>query len=101
MHVHISIFRWKPDVPDAEVDWALQEVSALRSQVPGIVEVRCRPNTSPYAGGRSHIVVVRGESEEPIARYRSHPLHAALAERLEGAAEPSMEVELPALALAT
>lgn len=75
MHVHIALFRWKPDADPLLIKEALLEIESLASKVPGIVEISCKENKSRYSEGYTHVVLVRGKTAESLQAYRSHPIH--------------------------
>ncbi len=41
MITHIAIFKWKNDVKKSDVKKALEDVSKLKSKIPGTIDVRC------------------------------------------------------------
>jgi len=93
MHIHIAIFRWKPSVSEDDVVAALRDVEALRPKIPGIVEISTGTNTSRYSDGYTHVVLVRGESQDAIDRYRAHPDHLAVANRIDAMEEHGIGVD--------
>ena len=93
MHVHIAVFRWKKNVSEAQVEEALKEVAALKFKIPGIIEISCGRNTSPYSEGYTHVVLVRGQSQAAIDAYRKHPDHVLVAKRIEEMEEHGIGVD--------
>ena len=93
MHVHIAIFQWKPNVTEAEIADVLREVEALQPKIPGIVEISCGKNTSRYSEGYTHVVLVRGETQDAIDAYRKHPDHVSVAGRIEAMEERGVGVD--------
>jgi heme-degrading monooxygenase HmoA len=83
MHVHIAVFKWKEGVQPFQVNEALREIAALQEKIPGIVEISCARNSSPYSEGYSHVVLVRGKSREAIEAYRKHPDHVRAAKKID------------------
>ena len=93
MNVHIAIFRWKVGVSETEVDNALNDVAALQSKIPGIVEISCGKNTSKHSDGYTHVVLVRGKNQAAIDAYREHPDHITVAARIEAIEEHGIGVD--------
>ncbi len=76
-----------------DIDDALVLIESLQSKVPGIVEIVCRKNESNYAEGYSHVVMVRGETQEAIDAYRAHPDHVIAAQKIESMEEQGIGVD--------
>lgn len=93
MHIHIAIFRWKPEVTQEAVDEVSAAVEALQPKIPGIVEISCGANTSQYGEGYTHVVLVRGETAQAIDAYRTHPDHTRVARRIEEMEERGIGVD--------
>lgn len=93
MHVHIALFGWKETATTAEIEEALTTIESLASKVPGIVEIVCRKNNSKYAEGYTHVVLVRGETQEAIDAYRAHPDHVLAARQIEVMEEKGIGVD--------
>jgi hypothetical protein len=83
MHVHIALFRWKPDADPQRIKQALFEIESLAFHVPGIVEISCRENKSRFSEGYTHVVLVRGNSADALQAYRSHPIHERAARAID------------------
>jgi hypothetical protein len=87
MIVHIALFAWKKDVKNEQILNVLERVKALKEKVPGVIDILCGENFSPWSENFTHAVVVLGQDRESIEAYRRHPDHAAVAHLIE-----SMEV---------
>jgi len=96
MHVHIALFRWKDSATQEAIATALATIESLASKVPGIVEIVCRKNESKYAEGYTHVVMVRGESQEAIDAYRAHPDHVLAARQIESIEDRGIGVDFEA-----
>jgi hypothetical protein len=94
LHIHIALFKWKPDADPERIDSLLRDVEALADRLPGIVEISCGVNTSRHADGYSHVVLVRGESEEAVRGYLDDVEHRAAADVLHAVAEGLIAVDL-------
>ena len=51
MFIHMFSFRWKPGVTDQQKQRVLDEVTALQTQIPGILDSAAGFNTSPRGQG--------------------------------------------------
>jgi heme-degrading monooxygenase HmoA len=83
MNVHIAIYKWKPATTTAMIGRALNDVESLSDKIPGIIEVSTGKNTSKHGKGFTHAILVRGDSQEAIDAYRSHPDHEKIANFIE------------------
>lgn len=93
MYIHIALFRWKKSVSQDDIDRVLDEVEALADKIPGIIEISCGENTSRYSEGYSHVVLVRGESQQAIDAYRSHLDHVAVASQIDDMEDSGIGVD--------
>lgn len=93
MNIHVAIFRWKPNVTEADIDAALRDVAALQPKIPGIIEISCGKNVSQYSDGYTHVVLVRGENEAAIDAYRKHPDHVTVAKRIDAMEDHGIGVD--------
>lgn len=87
MNVHIALYKWKPRITAGQINQALQDIEALATKVPGILDITTGENTSKYSEGYTHAILVRGENQAAIDAYRNHPDHtkaATLIEAMEG-----------------
>jgi Stress responsive A/B Barrel Domain len=93
VYVHIAIFKWKPDVDDTVVHTALQKVKSLEELVDGISEIHVGANYSKWNKGFTHAVVVIGQSQDAIDRYREHPVHVAVAHDIDSMEEDGIGID--------
>ncbi|MBI4021666.1 MAG: Dabb family protein [Candidatus Aenigmarchaeota archaeon] len=94
MIIHLALFRWKPDIPNAAVDQALERVRRLQDVCDGI-DIFCGQNTHPDAKGFTHGVVVVARDQAALDRYRQHPDHQDVAEKIEAIEEDSLGFDFP------
>lgn len=83
MNIHIALYKWKPEVDAESIATAFTAVEALADKVPGIVEISTAKNTSRYSEGFTHVILVRGETQESIDAYRAHPDHVKVARAID------------------
>lgn len=93
MYLHVAIFKWKSNVEEQDVKDALRGVESLQDKIPGIVEITCGKNYSPYGEGYTHIVVVRGDTQQAIDAYRKHPDHVIVAKKIDAMEEHGVGVD--------
>jgi len=93
MYIHIAIFKWRTGTEAETIMRALQEVAALESKIPGVIEIAWGENESQFSEGYSHVVIVRGKDKDAIQAYRAHPDHEAVAARIEGIEEHGIGVD--------
>jgi len=93
MHVHIALFRWKAGTPNSRIDEALRTIESLKDKVDGIVEISCRRNTSKYAEGYTHVVLVRGRTAAALEAYRKHPDHERAARDIDAMEDHGIGVD--------
>lgn len=84
---HIVWFKFRGDLPQAELASLLERLAALGGQVPGIRRLCVGRNFSDRARGFTHGLVVTLDSREALADYQVHPAHAALARDLRAASD--------------
>ncbi len=92
-YIHIALFKWKAEASSVELQSALLAIERLSEKVPGILEISVGENSSRFAEGYSHVVMVRGESQEAIDAYRQHPEHQQAAGVIEAAEEHGIGVD--------
>ena len=93
MHIHVALFQWKSGVAPQDIRQALQEVEGLQDKIPGVVEICTGENTSQYAEGYTHVVLVRAKTKEAIDAYRKHPDHVAVAKKIEAMEQHGIGVD--------
>ncbi len=74
--IHLSLIKWKADVPDAEKQKSLDAVKEMAAQIPGIKNiwikaVRVQPRDYNAA------FVIEFENREAADRYAESPVHQA------------------------
>ncbi|PCH92186.1 hypothetical protein COB80_00540 [Candidatus Kaiserbacteria bacterium] len=82
-YIHVALFKWKIGTSDKEVRHSLDLVRDVRDRVNGISEIFCGENTSKWAQGYTHIVVVIGATQQAIDEYRSDEVHVEAAKLIE------------------
>jgi hypothetical protein len=93
MVVHIALFQWKAGTSDQDIEASLHAVRALKQKVPGLVDVRCGTNFSPWAEGYTHAVIVLAEDRAALDAYRKHPDHEVVARQIERMEERGIGVD--------
>jgi heme-degrading monooxygenase HmoA len=93
IYIHVAIYRWKADASTDAVNRALIQIENLAGKVPGILDISVGENHSKYSEGYSHIVLVRGSSQEAIDKYRQHPEHQEAAAVLDEAEDHGIGVD--------
>src|ERR1700693_4981054 len=94
MNVHIALYQWKSDVSDDQIKQALEEVESLANKIPGILDIVTWLNTTKYAKGYSHIILVRGKDQQAIDNYRNHPDHQKVARVIDEMEDHGIGVDL-------
>jgi hypothetical protein len=82
MHLHIFLFRWKPDATSADHRRATCEIEAFLGAVPGLLDVAVGQNLAANNGGYSFGGYLKFENAAACDAYASHPLHVSLLEWL-------------------
>jgi len=83
MIVHIALYKWRESTTSAEIDEAIRQVRALKTKVPGLVDIRCGANFSRWNEGYTHAFVVLAQDRAALDSYRNHPDHQTVAKRIE------------------
>jgi len=73
--LHIVLFKWKPDVSDAQIEEVRKALLALGDAVPGILSAECGPNLSQRSQGYQTVLVVRFKDRQALDNYLPHPAH--------------------------
>lgn len=76
--IHMFAFRWKAVATEEQKNRAIQEISAFRGKIPGLLEVYVGKNTSPRGGGYETGGVMKFTDAAALAAYTVHPQHKAL-----------------------
>jgi hypothetical protein len=87
---HIVLIKARSDVPESEVQAALDALGALQGEMPGLVSFSAGPNTSPEGRtlGFTHGFVMDFENAAARDAYLPHPRHAQAAAGLRTVREP-------------
>ena len=83
MTIHIAIFKWKEGAKKSEVNKIVNDLRGLESQLGGEIKIYCGENFSKQAKGFTHAVVVIAKNKKGLDAYRNHPIHKAIATRVE------------------
>jgi len=78
MIVHTFLFRWKPGVEEVQKRRAIQEISALQGQIPGLEETLVGTNISPRSQGYELGGVMKFSDRAAYEAYNDHPVHQKL-----------------------
>jgi len=76
--IHMFAFRWKAVATEEQKNRAIQEISAFRGKIPGLLEVYVGKNTSPRGAGYETGGVMKFTGAAALAAYTVHPQHKAL-----------------------
>ena len=84
MILHCVFLRFKSALQSSDKQALYEEVEALKSVVPGMLEVKYGPNVSPEGlnGGFRDGFVVTFEHADARDAYLVHPEHVAVGERI-------------------
>ncbi len=82
-HIHVALFKWKPDTLPDEIDRALAMVRSVTERVDGVSAIYCGENASRWSQGFTHAVVVVGKDQQAIDDYRADAVHAEAAKLIE------------------
>jgi hypothetical protein len=78
MVIHTFAFRWKPDVSDSQKKRVVDEIRALREEIPGVLETWVGTNISPRSQGYELGGVMKFDDRAALEAYNSHPVHQRL-----------------------
>lgn len=93
MVIHIALFAWKDGTSKEDIERALDDVKALKQKVPGVTDIHCGLNFSPWNEGYTHAVVVSAKDEGALDAYRKHPDHVVVAKLIESMESKSLGVD--------
>ena len=79
---HIVLFKWKPEASDLQISEAINSLRALKSKIPGIIDLSCGKNFSERGQGFQHGLVVRFNNRESLKNYLPHPSHQEIFQNL-------------------
>lgn len=80
---HIVLFTVREGVSREDADDLLRSLGALKSSVPGVVDLSVGENFSERAGGYTHGLFVRLRDRDALQGYMEHPDHRAVVGKLE------------------
>ena len=72
---HVVLFRWAEDASAEAKDRVEEELRALLTQIPGILDLTYGENFSSRSQGYTHALVVRFEDRAALEVYSPHPAH--------------------------
>jgi hypothetical protein len=75
---HIVLFQWKPEATGEQIAAAVEGLRALKSKVPGIVDLTCGETFTDRGKGYTHGLVVRLTDRAALDAYLPHPEHQAV-----------------------
>jgi hypothetical protein len=78
MFIHMFSFRWKQGVTEQQKQRVFKEVSALKDQIPGILDSAVGFNTSPRGQGYEFGGVMKFSDRAANEAYNAHPVHQQL-----------------------
>ena len=81
---HIVLVKFQPTVSEDTISGLFQELTAIREQVSGILDITSGRSESPekIERGYMHGFVVDFEDWDALERYQTHPDHKALGGKL-------------------
>ncbi|NQV60290.1 MAG: Dabb family protein [Alphaproteobacteria bacterium] len=79
---HMVLVELKDGVTDEQIQAAVDDLRALKGQIPGLLEVDAGRNFTDRAGNYNFAAVMTLESKEALAGYGPHPAHQAAAGKL-------------------
>ena len=96
MTIHTFIFRWKPDITEAQIAQVATSVRGLQGQIPGLVSVHIGPNISPRSRGFEYGGVMHFTDRAALEAYNDHPAHQAILPSIFPLLEDVIEVDFEA-----
>ena len=84
---HIIWLRPHAETTAEHLDELIDELKALKGEVPGILQVSGGRNLTDRANGCSHGIIVTLENMAALEPYLTHPSHQVVGGRLREAAE--------------
>ena len=89
MYIHVFLFKWNPEVTQAQIERATTEIRSFQGQIPGLLETHVGVNESPQAKGHAFGGVMRFADRAAFQAYVPHPVHQALVSWLMPLIEPT------------
>jgi hypothetical protein len=78
MYIHLFAFRMKPGVTTSQKERMLNEIRALETQIPEILESWIGMNESPRGGGYELGGAMKFADKASFEKYGPHPVHQKL-----------------------
>jgi hypothetical protein len=78
MFIHMFSFRWKPGVTAQQKQHVFEEVNALKTRIPGILDSAVGFNTSPRGQSYEFGGVMKFSDRTAYDAYNAHPAHQQL-----------------------
>ncbi len=91
--IHISLIKWKPNVPDEEKQKALDGVKEIAAQIPGIKNVWTKA-TRVQPRDYNAAFVIEFENREAADRYAQDPVHEAWSKKFLAIREASISPQI-------
>ncbi len=79
---HLVMFKFKADVPAAEIEAAAAALRALSDKIPGVIHLTAGMNFTERAQGAQLGLVVRLKDKAALDVYSNHPAHRAVVDTL-------------------
>ena len=80
MIMHTVTFRWKPEMPEGQVEQIVAALTRLNGQVPGMRWIRCGEHVGGSSGAFDFAVVAEFDDLSAFSAYGSHPAHRTVAD---------------------
>ena len=71
--IHVITVKWKSNTSEAQIDKALQAISALPSKYPGIKHVWTKPIKKQIPEGYNTVIVMEFANESALKQYADSP----------------------------
>ncbi|GAC1636283.1 MAG: hypothetical protein NVS9B14_14810 [Candidatus Acidiferrum sp.] len=94
MYIHMFAFRMKPGVNAEQKDQMVEEIKALQTHIPAILEAWIGLNESPRGGGYELGGAMKFANKAIFETYGPHPAHQKLVTWLMPMIEP-IEIDFP------
>lgn len=80
---HLVFFAVREDASREEAADLIESLRALRSDVPGVVDLSVGKDFSGRAGGYTHALCARFTDRDGLGTYLGHPAHLEVVEKLD------------------
>ena len=91
--IHVSLIKWKPNVPDGEKQKALDGVKEIAAQIPGIKNIWTKA-TRMQPQEYNAAFVIEFENREAADRYAQDPVHEAWSKKFLAIREASISPQI-------